>query len=151
MKEILERLVYKDAADIREKIFRLILIVGITVCVVSIVAGLGLNHPLINAFPIIGMLAVMAISAVATFRYHKVEFATSLFAVLIICGVFPVVFFTSGGIEGGATVWFVLGILYIFIMFRGKKLVIFLSLATIINTGTYILAYYNQDKVVSLG
>ncbi len=151
MREKIRKVIYRGAADIREQLFRLILVVGMMVCITAILAGFALNNPLINALPICALLFIILIAVVMTFQYHKVDFASVLFAVFVICGIFPFVFFSSGGINGGATIWFVLGILYIFIMFRKKTLVIFLTLAIGTDIGTYVFAYRNPELIISLG
>ncbi|MCH5252097.1 MAG: response regulator [Lachnospiraceae bacterium] len=150
MREKIRRILNIGVTGIREGLFRLVLLVGLFVCLVAIVAGFVLNDPVINALPIMGLLIIILIATVATFKFHKVNFASILFAITVICGIFPIVFFTSGGINGGATVWFVLGLLYIFIMFRGIKMVIFLALAVITDIGTYVYAYYHSDYIIPL-
>ena len=150
MRKRISDLLYKGAEDMRERMFRLILLVGFTVSLAALVAGLALDDPLLNALPIFLLLAVILVAALLTFRYHKVDLAAMLFAIFVICGIFPFVFFSSGGINGGATVWFVLGLLYIFIMFRGVKLSVFIALTAMIDIGTYVVAYQNPQWVVSL-
>ncbi len=151
MLEKIKNIFYKGSMDIRERLFRLILLTGFAVSVIAIVAGVALEDPLVNAIPVFALLVVIMIAMAATFRYHKVEFAIVLFALFAICGIFPFVFFSSGGIESGATVWFVLGLLYIFIMFRGKKLILFLTITLMVDTGTYIFAYFHSDLINPLG
>lgn len=151
MRELITKILYKGAEDIRERLFRLILIMGFGVSLIAIVAGFALNNPLINALPICGLLLIIVIAMILTFRYHKVDFASVIFAIFVICGIFPFVFFSSGGINGGATVWFVLGILYIFLMFRGRKLLVFITLAVATDIATYVFAYENPQLIVSLG
>ena len=150
MREKVKEILTGGVADMAERLFRLVLVVGFIVSLVAIVAGLALNNPLINALPVLALLLIILIAMVATFKFHKVDFASMLFAVFVICGIFPLVFFTSGGINSGSTVWFVLGILYIFIMFRGRKLQIFLALAVLTDVGTYIFAYYHPQFIVGL-
>lgn len=150
MREKVKEILTGGAADMAERLFRLVLVVGFIVSLVAIVAGFALNNPLINALPVLALLLIILIAMVATFKFHKVDFASMLFAVFVICGIFPLVFFTSGGINSGSTVWFVLGILYIFIMFRGRKLQIFLALAVLTDVGTYIFAYYHPQFIVGL-
>lgn len=151
MREKIKNILTKGAKDIRERLFRLVLVLGFTVSVIAIVAGFALKNPLINALPICALLLIIVIAMVATFRYHRVDFASVLFAIFVICGIFPFVFFSSGGIDGGATVWFVLGILYIFIMFQGKQLIIFLTLAVVTDVATYVFAYHNPQLIHPLG
>lgn len=151
MQEKFKSLLYKGAADLRERLFRLILVMAFVVSVMAIIAGFALDNPWTNALPIFALLAVILVAMVATFKYHKVDFASVIFAVCVICGIFPFVFFSSGGIEGGSTVWFVLGLLYIFIMFRGKQLPVFIALAVITDITTYALAYRNPQMIMPLG
>ena len=151
MLEKIKNIIYKGTTDIRERLFRLILVVAMVVCVVAIIAGFALENPLVNALPILAMLVVVLAAMAATFLFHYVDFSSSIFAIFVICGIFPFTFFSSGGIDGGATVWFVLGILFIFIMFRGIKLYIFLALAVITDITTYVVAYHNPQMITSLG
>ena len=151
MLEKMREVLYKGATDIRERLFRLVLFMALVVSVISIVAGLALNDPLANALPIFAMLTIVLIAIVMTFKYHKDDFASILFAVFVICGIFPFVFFASGGINGGAAIWFVLGLLYIFIMFRGIKFTVFIVLAVVTDISTYVFAYHNSELIISLG
>lgn len=150
MRELLSNILNKGVADTRERILRLILLVGLAVSLAALVAGMALDDPLLNAIPILVLLTVILVSMVATFRYHKVDFAAIFFAVFVIGAIFPFVFFSSGGIESGATVWFVLGLLYIFIMFRGKRLVFFIAMTIIIDLCTYVVAYQHPQWIVPL-
>jgi len=136
--------------DIREQLFRVILVVGAVVTVVAIFAGLMLETAIENTVPLLVLLAVIAVAGVATFRYHKTEFAATFFALIIIGLIFPLVFFIGGGVMSGATVWFVLGILYLFLMFRGAKLLVFLGLAVCVDALSYILAYLHPELVTDL-
>ena len=151
MREKISKLLYREVTDVKERLFRLLLIIAFTVSVVAIAAGFALNDPLMNALPVLVLLFVILIGMVMTFKFHKVEFASMLFALVVNCGVFPFVFFSSGGINGGASVWFVLGILYIFTMFRGVKLFIFLFLAAVTDIATYVYAYQNSYLIKQMG
>ena len=54
----------------------------------------------------------------------KKLFSQKLAAWLLVIGtnviLFPFVFFLSGGMDGGTPLWFVLGLVYIFLLFQGK-------------------------------
>lgn len=149
--EKIKRILYGKATDLREQLFRLILIMGLLVTIAAILAGFALENTLINSLPLCCLLIVILIASVLTFLYHKVDLAAALFAIFVICGIFPLMFFASGGPKGGAAVWYVLGILYIFMMFRGKKLFFFLWMAIAADVATYVIAFRNPEMVVSLG
>lgn len=151
MRGIIHKLLHGEELELRERLFRLILAVGLFVSVLAILAGFFLQNSLANAVPLCVLVAVILLASAVTFKYHRTDIAAILFAVVVICGIFPLMFFASGGISGGATVWFVLGLLYIFLMFRGRKLFFFLFLAAFADGATYVLAYRYPDRIVLLG
>ncbi len=128
--------------DSRERIFRVIVLVGFIAafagtleCVVLMEVG-----PIM--VPLLLLLLAMSVSMVATFKYRKIELASILVGVLIIMVVFPEMFLLSGGLEGGATVWFVLGIFYVFLMFSGKKMIVLLIATFGVDVAVYATGYY---------
>lgn len=151
MQTRIHTLLHRSDISIREQLFRLILIVSLSISLLAILAGLALRNIFINSIPLFILLAVVIITSVITFQFHKVELAAVLFCVLVNCGVFPMVFFFSGGIHGGAAVWFVLGIMTIFLMFCGKKLFFFLTLAMVADITTYIAAFCQPERVFMFG
>ncbi len=151
MQEKIKKILYGGTSDFGERLFRLILMVGLVVTAAGILAGLFLENSLLNAAPLCVLLLVILISSVATFKYHQITFASIFFALLVICGIFPLMFFVSGGIDGGAAVWLVLGILYIFMVFRGRRLAFFLWLSVSVDIATYAVAYKHPWLVSSIG
>ncbi len=151
MQEKIKKILYGGTSDFGERLFRLILVVGFVVTVAGILAGFLLENTLLNAAPLCVLLMVILIASVATFKYHKIGFASIFFALLVICGIFPLMFFFSGGIDGGAAVWLVLGLLYIFMVFRGRRLAFFLWLSVSVDIVTYGVAYRHPRLVMSIG
>ena len=149
MRKKLYALIYGVEHSLRERLFRLVLFLGTIVTVVAIAAGFILQNPMSNTLPLCLLLAVLLICAYLTFWRKQINIAVSFFATMIVCIIFPGVFFLSGGIDGGASVWFVLGIMYIFIMFQGKQQYAFLALAVIVDLGTYVMAYQHPEWIHS--
>lgn len=151
MAEKIKAWLYGDAFDMRERLLRIILVAGIAVSCVSLAGGLLMEDPIANSIPILLLLTALIASAIATFRFHKVDLAAALFAIVAVCIAFPLAFFFSGGVSGGAAVWFVLGILYIFLMFRGRAMFFFLFLAIAADVATYAYSYRHPGAVRPLG
>lgn len=151
MRERLDDVLHSGEIELKERLFRLILIVGLIVSVIAILAGLVLKDILTNTLPLCCIIVVILAALTAVFKLRQADFAAMLFAVFIICVMFPLVFFFSGGIDGGAAIWFVLGIFYIFLIFEGKKLAFFLTLAVLADTLTYVAAYQNEGLIHALG
>lgn len=60
---------------------------------------------------------------------------------------FPALFINSGGTESGMPVWFVLGLVYIFLLFEGRDFWIAMTLSLLAFLGTYLFAYYRPELV----
>ncbi len=62
-------------------------------------------------------------------------------------GFFPMLFINSGGTESGMPVWFVLGLVYIFLLFEGRDFWIAMTLSLLSFLGTYLLCYHRPYLV----
>lgn len=81
----------------------------------------------------------------------KKLFSQKLAAWLLVIGtnviLFPFVFFLSGGMDGGTPLWFVLGLVYIFLLFQGKAFWLALCLSAASFLATYIAAYFHPERI----
>ena len=142
--------IYGRDYELRERIFRMIILVGL------LLAGLGIAECLlvmdvhVIVIPLAILFLVMVVELLATFKYRKIEFASIVVAFLIILFVFPAMFFLSGGLEGGAVLWFSIGLFYIFLMFSGKKLAFFLILSLIVDAITYLMGYFHPEWITPM-
>lgn len=146
----LREMLYRRDYSLNERIFRMIILIGCGMVTMGIIECLILMDVKTVLIPLVILLAVMAAEIVITFKYRKIEFAAAIVALLIILLVFPAMFFFSGGLSGGATIWFALGLFYVFLMFSGKKLAFFLILAVLVNIFTYAVGYYHPEYIVPM-
>lgn len=153
MKKLYDKLcgmIYSRDYDLRERIFRMIILVGSFLATIGIIECIFLMDLNIIIVPLITLLLVMIGELLITFKYRRIDVAAVIVGFLIILFVFPTMFFLSGGLDSGATVWFALGLFYIFLMFSGKKLVFFLVLSIIADVGTYMAGYYYPQYIVPM-
>lgn len=135
----------------RERMFRTIILVSGVAAVVGIVEILfimELDNVLVPFLVI--MFAVMGVSLFMAFKHNRTDVAAILVGLIIIVMIFPVMFCLSGGIESGATIWLALGVMYIFIMFTGKKFTFFMVLCLLTYLVTYIAAYNFPQLLVPM-
>lgn len=149
-KKLHDYLAPKDA-DLREKILRVILFAAGLMAFFGTIGNALVMDFKSFAFTAISQGLAVILAFVATVRYRKTGIAAMILWVILGCQVFPDMFFQSGGIEGGATVWFVVSIVYVFIMFSGKKKWFFLGVTIAIEIATYVWAYLHPEKVIPLG
>ena len=153
MKEWIEKvykMIYRRDYELRERIFRVIILVGSVLAVMGILECISIMDVKVVVIPLFVLLSVLGIALLATFKFRKLDFAAIVVGFLIILFVFPSMFFLSGGLEGGATIWFSLGLLYVFLMFSGKKMIFFLILSLLVDIGTYGLGYYHPELITPM-
>lgn len=146
----LRNMLFDREIELQERMFRVTILAG---GIMAIIGALGniLVMDFASAIIPVGMqLGVVIIALIATFKYQKREFASVLVGLVITVKVFPDMFFLSGGIEGGAALWFILIFFYDFIVFSGKKLAFFVGLALVVDGYTYVRAYRNPELITPL-
>ncbi len=149
MKKIISAILGREYG-FRERIFRVIVLVGSVLAVGGIIESTFIMDVGIIFIPLLALLATLIVALVSTFKYRKIDFTAVLIGVLIIFVIFPLMFLLSGGLEGGAALWFALGLFYIFLMFSGKKLVFFLAMTIIADAATYVVSYYWPDCITPM-
>lgn len=143
----LYEMIYGREYELRERIFRMIILVGGTLAVLGMLECIMLMDIDKILIPLAILLVVIGVCFLLVFKYQKSNIAAIIVGFLIIIVVFPEMFFLSGGLQGGATLWFSLGILYVFLMFSGKRLVFFLGLSILTDAVTYWYGYYHPDII----
>ncbi|MCR5256064.1 MAG: DegV family EDD domain-containing protein [Acetatifactor sp.] len=147
IKRSLLKYVFGDELEIKERLFRQILVAGIAMCAVSTVENLLITDSPLVYTSIVATIMILLAASVATFSYHKTELAAKILGVFFIFMFFPSVFFYSGGTEGGASLWLTMGIIYCFLMFDGLTLKIFVTLAIIVDIAIYFVAYLYPEYI----
>ncbi len=146
----LYQLVLGRQLELRERIFRVIVLLGGTMALLGVLECLILMNEEEIVIPLGFLLVIMAIAFMMTFKMHRMEEAAVIVGLAVIVVVFPDMFFYSGGLGGGATVWFVLGLFYVFVMFTGRRFVFFLILTLAVDCITYWVAYRYPGSVTPM-
>lgn len=146
----ISKLFIDDKLDIKERLFRMILLVGTVAVSLAIIQG----FTLVNAdslMPIYTIMFFAFLSAlILTFKYHNTDLSSTILGIALIVIALPVIFLRGGGVNSGSGVWMCLGIFYVFIMFTGKKLMVFLTITLCMDLICYVTAYLIPESVVEL-
>lgn len=145
------QLIYGKDCELRERMFRTIVIVGSAATILActeIFLVMEMSAPLLCMLLL--LVLAMGVSLLVTFKYHKYEFASVLLGFVIVVVVMPLMFCMSAALESGASVWLALGVLYIFIMFSGKKLIFFMLLCAVSYGLTYWTTYTHPGIIVPM-
>ena len=107
-----------DKIEIKERLFRIILVVATIAVGLAILQGL----TLVNADSLMLIYCIMFIAfvfaLVLAFKYRYIELSSTILGVALIFVALPVIFLRGGGVNSGSGLWMCLGLFYIFIMFR---------------------------------
>lgn len=155
MKKLLQRIkeIYTNGNDnLREKIFVTINMVAAAMAgggLVETVTMVEDNEELVVAVLTIFIMMLM-LSLYITLRYRMLNVGAVIVDFALCFIVFPAMFFTSGGINGGATVYFSLNIIYTCIMFQGRMMYFSLLVDILADIMVYGLAYHFPELVMPL-
>lgn len=153
MKSFLKRwytLMYGQDVDISERIFCKITSVGGVIAVLAMIETLMVAEDFLMVASMAVMVLSVLVSIFLTVQLHKVDAAATIMGLVMCLVVFPGIFFTNGGIYGGATVWFTLNIVFSFLMFKGKKLYAFLTLDIVVEVICYALGFFHPEWIRAL-
>lgn len=131
-------------------LFNIITIVGFVGGIITIPVNI------INGMSMI-LTAVIAISIIIDgvciyMANYKNRLKNSTIAVCFVVGIglFPVMFFVTGGINSGMVCWFSMGIIFIFMLLDGMDFLFLLLTDVAIIIGCYVVSYYHPEYVVPL-
>lgn len=145
-----QKLLGDETMDMKERLFRTILCIGTIAIGVAVLQGLTLVNAK-NLMPVYAMMFwAFVVAFVLTYRFHNSELASVILGIAIITIALPIIFIKGGGISSGAGLWMCLGIFYVFIMFTGKKLAVFLTMTILIDVGCYVVTYICPEIVQEL-
>lgn len=143
MKKKIQRF-YRDLfpgqLDFKERINRMVMLLVFTSSVIGIILVLP-GADLKVLYSLVPICVLSGISIRMTLSQGDSKKASWLLVISTNVGFFPMLFINSGGTESGMPVWFVLGLVYIFLLFEGRDFWITMTLSLLSFLGTYLLCY----------
>lgn len=137
--------------DLKERMLRSVVQLGGVAALVGTLEMLFLMEESKVMLPLwIIMVLVIGITLAGTFHYRKYEQAAMVLCVIIVVFLFPMLFCVSGGVNSGCTGWLILGLIYMFILFRGRRLVAFILMTIVSYIGVYIVTYYKPELLIPM-
>ena len=133
---------FDSSIDAKDRGFVVFSFSEIMALVASLIIGIFLNEPFSST--VSQVIITVACSALLIFavRSGRIRAAKIFVAFLLVCVFQPLLFFTKGGIHGGATLSILLGSYYLVMVLDGKFRVIMCVLDAIVLSACGIAAYY---------
>ena len=106
--------------SLQERLFRLIMMIGLMGLAVGIIVGIIAREDIINTVILLIAFAGFAGITYFSIRYHRTQIGAVITAIILIYLVLPINFLTTGGIYGGGPIWFLFGIVYVCLVVEKK-------------------------------
>ena len=137
-----------STVEVRERIFVLLSLIALSGIVLALVAGIIIGeNPESLAFTFLGFV-IFATIVYLGYRLRKLSAAAIVAAAFTIFVTQPLNFITSGGVYGGAALWWLFSLLYVGMILKGKTRVFFFTAAAVIVSGCWYLQYTNPKLVI---
>ncbi|MCH5256504.1 MAG: DegV family EDD domain-containing protein [Lachnospiraceae bacterium] len=133
--------------DLQERLFRLLVLIGLCGLAVAIINGIVIGEETANIIPLIIAFVILAGIVYCSLHFHKIQMGAVIIGAIIIYFVLPFNFLTTGGIFGGAPIYLLFGMVYVCLVVEGKIKYIFLASSFIVNAVCYYIAYNNPTLV----
>lgn len=134
--------------SLQERLFRLIMMIGLIGLGVGIIIGAIAGEDITNTVALIIAFGCFAAITYFTIHYHRTQVGAIITAGILIYIVLPYNFLTTGGIYGGAPIWFLFGMVYVCLVVEKKAKYIFLVSSYILYGACYYLAYTRPDMIL---
>lgn len=140
----------ENSYSMRANVISRILSLGLILALLSMLEEIAVTSNYITLIPLIVISIGIVFCMVIIYKFHKSEAAAVIIGFIVVIVAFPSVFFMSGGINGGSTVWFVLGIFYFIGMFKGIKMIILTGISIIADATVYYIGYRYPQYITQL-
>lgn len=144
--KLIFRKVFIYKKDLRERTVRMVLALAFAA------SAIGMGRVMLGANPIvlaalIPMFVLAGIAFLVATKYQRTRAASWLLVISSNVILLPLVFILSGGKDSGTPIWFVLGFIYVFLLFEKREFWIAFILSAVADFTAYIVTYFFPEAV----
>ena len=143
------KMIIKDSYSIQHKMLNLILSATLLGGILAL-AGTLVMGGWVGAAIIFAMLCVVCLSLYVSIGRNNMTMAALIICILANIFVFPVMFFTSGGIFSGMPIWFVLGLVIDWLVLTGVTCYVMFAVDAAVMIGCICIANFYPQLVPSM-
>ena len=141
--------VLSEDLSLEETISRTVLLLAFIGSVIGM-GRVGLGVTPVVLFALVPMCIVAGIALYMSVKKRQTKIASWMLILIYNIVLFPLVFVMSGGMNSGTPVWFVLGLVYIFLLFNGKELFAALVVSFTSFLATYVGTYLHPEVLMDV-
>lgn len=141
----LKKYMYDSSLDLNKRLFNLIMGTGAVASILGMIVSILIKAALLNIISIFMITLLFSFLAWVGNKYNIINVCAIACGLILNLIIFPLMFFSGGGITSGITSWFMLGFIYIFLMLSGRWFIITFILSALCCGGCYIISYYTTS------
>ncbi|MCL2066473.1 MAG: HAMP domain-containing histidine kinase [Treponema sp.] len=133
--------------DLRVRLFHVLALGGTLISLLMMILGIITNSGFVNIAFNLGsaVLSYTLLTYSRLTRRYKICYLITV--IIIFMGLFPVLFFSSGGYHSGMPAFFVFAVAFTVFMLEGKKAIFFSLAELLLYTAICLIAYYYPETV----
>ena len=128
---------------LQERLFRLLVTIGLMGLAMGILVGLVLGESMANTLSLLVVFVLAVAITYFSIHFHKIQIGAVLISVLLIYFALPFNFLTSGGIYGGGPIWLMFGVVFVCLVVEKKAKYILIASSFCLYGACYLTAYWN--------
>ncbi len=139
--------IYNPSIDLKDRSFILFSATVLCALFAAVPCGLIMQEPLSATLSTLAGALFFAIYVSIAFKKNKIERARTVISIVLVVIFLPVMFFTNGGVSGGAPVWMILACLYVVMTLDGKMQMYMSLLNVVILIICWVVGYFFPSLV----
>ena len=138
--------VFINNKDLQERTVRMVLALAFAA------SAIGMGRVMLGVNPIvlaalIPMFVLAGVAFLVATKYQKPRAASWLLVLSSNVILLPLVFILSSGWDSGTPIWFVLGFIYVFLLFQGREFWLAFILSAVADFTAYMVTYFFPEMV----
>ena len=142
--------IFSSKYTLQERLFILSALGGSSVMLAMFVLTIMSGQRLIIASSLAMGSVMLVASSIYAFRTKRFTLGGSIIVLISNCLVFPFGYIMGGGVHSGSPIWFIPCVIFVFLIFRGRLLIIYLVISIVSFGVTTYLSYLHPEWVVPL-
>ncbi|MCR4850034.1 MAG: DegV family EDD domain-containing protein [Lachnospiraceae bacterium] len=147
IKKRIDTFLFNSAVDSRDRAFVVFSVSEIGALIASLIVGIFLHEPASSTIAQLVIIVICISLLIMTLKTGRLKGARIVVAFILICFLQPLLFFTKGGIHGGATLSILLGSFYLVMVLEGRFRIIMCLADLCILVACWITAYLRPELV----